>query len=250
MTPEEGGVGPVVSVSVMTFPFRLKSLPVNTANVCRVPGSVNPRRYSAPRRVAQAERTRARIVDAARELFLNDGYERTPVATIAERAGVSVETLYTSVGRKPEVMRAVIDAVLGEGRGPVPAEERGYVEQVRATSGARAKLTAYADALGRLQPAIAPLTQALREAGLRDEACRAAWVELVERRARNMRVLAAELRAGGELRADLDDATVADLIWATNSADHYLLLASRGWSPERYAAHLADLWTRLFLADP
>ena len=46
------------------------------------------------------------------------------------------------------------------------------------------------------------------------------------------------------------DATVADLIWATYSADHYLLLASRGWSPERYAAHLADLWTRLFLADP
>ena len=62
-------------------------------------------------------------------------------------------------------------------------------------------------------------------------------------------MLAADLRATGELRADLDDDAVGDIIWATNSHEYYLLLASRGWSPDRYAAHLEDLWMRLLL-DP
>lgn len=214
-----------------------------------MPDPVNRRRYHSPRRSAAAEQTRASVVEAARELFLQDGYERTAVTAIAERAGVSVDTIYTAVGRKPLLVRAVVDDVLGEGRGEVPAEGRGYVEDIRSVPSARAKLAVYAEALGRLQPTLAPLVEALREAGLRDEGCRAAWSGLVERRAQNMRRLAADLRATGELRADLDDDAVADVVWATNSHEYYLLLASRGWSPERYAAHLADLWARLLL-DP
>jgi AcrR family transcriptional regulator len=210
---------------------------------------VKRRRYHSPRRAEAAERTRATVVGAARELFLRDGYERTSVTAIAERAGVSLDTIYAAVGRKPLLVRAVVDDVLGEGRGEVPAEGRGYVDGIRAAGGARAKLAVYARALGRLQPSLAPLVEALREAGLRDDGCRAAWSGLVERRAHNMRMLAADLRATGELRADLDDDAVGDIIWATNSHEYYLLLASRGWSPDRYAAHLEDLWVRLLL-DP
>jgi AcrR family transcriptional regulator len=215
--------------------------------VGRVPQPVNRRRYHSPVRAEAAERTRATVVAAARELFLRDGYERTSVAAVAERAGVSVDTLYAAVGRKPLLVRAVVDDVLGEGRGEVPAAARGYVEEIRAAEGARAKLLGYARAVGRLQPRLAPLVVALREAGQRDDGCREAWATLVERRAQNMRLLAADLRGTGELRADLDDDAVADIIWATNSQEYYLLLASRGWSPERYAEHLADLWVRLLL---
>jgi AcrR family transcriptional regulator len=212
-----------------------------------VPDAVNRRPYHSPRRAQAAAQTRAAVVAAARELFVRDGYERTSVSAIARRAGVSVDTIYASVGRKPLLVRAVVDDVLGEGRGEVPAEQRGYVEDIRAATGARAKLATYAAALGRLQPMLAPLVAALRDAGQRDEGCRQAWTRLVERRATNMQRLAADLRATGELRADLDDEAVADIIWATNSHEYYLLLAARGWTAQQYAGHLEDLWNRLLL---
>ena len=209
---------------------------------------VNRRRYDAPRRRAAAERTRARILEASGVLFREHGYEPTTVAQIAERAGVSVDTVYAAAGRKPQLVRLVIDDLLGEGRGPVGAEQRGYVEQIRATEGAGAKLEVYAAALARLHPQVAPLVEALRDAGRTDDDCRQAWRGLVERRATNMRTFAADLRATGELREDLDDAAVGDIVWATNSPEYFLLLASRGWSPERYRRHLADLWSRLLLS--
>jgi AcrR family transcriptional regulator len=209
---------------------------------------VNRRRYDAPRRREAADRTRARILAAAGALFRDQGYEPTAVAQIARRAGVSVDTVYAAVGRKPQLVRTVIDDLLGEGRGPVLAEQREYVERIRATEGAAAKLAVYAAALARLHPQVAPLVGALRDAGRGDEECRRAWQELIERRAANMRTFAAELRSTGELRDDLDDAAVGDLVWATNSPEYFLLLASRGWSPERYRDHLGDLWTRLLLS--
>ena len=41
---------------------------------------------------------------------------------------------------------------------------------------------------------------------------------------------------------------MGDVVWATNSPEYFLLLASRGWSPGRYRDHLGDLWTRLLLS--
>jgi len=63
-----------------------------------------------------------------------------------------------------------------------------------------------------------------------------------------MRQLAADLRATGELRTDLDDDTVADLIWSTNAVEHYQILERRGWTAERYGSVLLDLWSHALLA--
>ncbi|WP_298253694.1 TetR/AcrR family transcriptional regulator [uncultured Arthrobacter sp.] len=220
---------------------------MNTGTVDPVPAPIKRRTYHAPSRRQAAAATRDQIVAAARYLFIRHGYQQTAMSAVAERAGVSVDTVYTSVGKKPTLVRAVIDDVLGEGRGPVTATERSYVQEIRATPGAAAKLAVYARALGRLQPDLAPLTQALHDAGIQDPGCREAWRELVERRASNMRLLAADLRATGELREDLDDDAVADVVWATNSPEYFLLLASRGWTSRQYAEHLTDLWVRFLL---
>jgi hypothetical protein len=63
-----------------------------------------------------------------------------------------------------------------------------------------------------------------------------------------MRRFAADLRAAGGVRTDLDDAQIGDLVWATNSEDYYrLLVVDRGWALEAFRAHLADLWRRMLL---
>ncbi|MCW2621071.1 MAG: acrR 1, partial [Frankiales bacterium] len=54
----------------------------------------------------------------------------------------------------------------------------------------------------------------------------------------------------GEVRADLDDGEVADLVWSMNAAEYYdLLVSQRGWSNDRFRAWLLDCWSRTLL-DP
>ena len=214
-----------------------------------MPSPVKPRAYRSTARAESSAATRARIVAAARDLLAERGYAATPVAEVARRAGVSVDTVYASVGRKPELVLAAVDDILGEGRGPVPAEQRDYVAAVRATPSGRGKLAVYAAALGRLIPTVAPLLRALARAGEDDPACATAWRAVDERRAANMLRFAADLRSTGELRAGLTDEDVAALVWSTNSWEYADLLARRGILGEAYVAFLTDLWVR-FLLDP
>ena len=229
---------------------------MNTATVGRVPSPVNgpddggspTRTYRSPRREQQAAATRRTVLRAARDLFTTKGYPDTTVAEVARRAGVSVDTLYASVGRKPQLLLAVHDTVLGGAGEPVLAEQRDYVAAVRAAVGARAKLATYAEALGRLFPTTVPLAESLRVAAQADPECRRVWVGLNERRAANMLLLARDLRATGEVREDLTDEDVAHLVWTTNSPEFYLLTTSGGRTPGHYVATVTDVWTRTLLA--
>ncbi|MEO5982703.1 MAG: helix-turn-helix domain-containing protein [Pedococcus sp.] len=210
--------------------------------------SVKTRAYHSNVRAVRAEQTRHAVLVAARDLFVQLGYDATTVTMVADRAGVAVDTVYASVGRKPQLAAAVVDMVLGASEEPVTAEERDYVKAIRAADGARRKIDLYAAAVGDVVPRTAALLGALRRAGEVDEECARSWSAVVERRAQNMLLFAADLRATGELRDDLTDREVADLVWSTNSPEYWQLLQSRGWSQQRYAQLLADLWHRLLLA--
>ncbi len=218
-----------------------------------MPDPVKTRAYSGDRRREAAGARRRRVVEAAVELFTTHGYAATSMTAVAEAAGVAVDTVYATVGRKPALLLAAHDLLLGEGElaedgRPLRAEQRRYVAAVRAAEGARAKIATYAEALGRVLPRTAPLLEALREAGATDADCRATWESVQQRRAENMRLFVADLRGTGEMRDDLDDATAADLVWSTNDSAWFTALASRGRTPQQYAALVADVWTRTLLA--
>lgn len=220
---------------------------MNIATVGRVPDPVKTRRYDSPLRVEQAERTRHAVLTAARALFTSRGYADTSVADVARLAGVSVDTVYASAGRKPQLLLAVHDMVLASSDEPLPAEERDYVRRIRAATTAEEKIRAYAAALADRLPHVAPLAEALRQAAASDEACRTAHDALTRRRAANMRRFAADLRSTGQLREDLTDDTVADLVWSMNAPEYFRLLVERGRSPEQYAVLVADVWIRTLL---
>jgi AcrR family transcriptional regulator len=67
------------------------------------------RTYQSPRRRQQAEETRRAILGAARQLFAERGYAATALSDIAELAGVSVPTLYSSVGSKATIARSLVE---------------------------------------------------------------------------------------------------------------------------------------------
>jgi AcrR family transcriptional regulator len=213
--------------------------------------SSEKRRYNSARRAQGAAQTRRAVLGAARDLFTEQGYARTTISEIATRAGVAPDTVYACVGRKPILLRELVEtAISGSGRA-VPAEDRAYVREVQATSTARDKLTLYAQALAEIQQRLGPVFLVVRDAAATDPECQALWSAIADRRATNMGKFAAELRATGEIRDDLTDQQVADVIWSMNAAEYWdLLVRQRAWTPVAFADWLADAWLRLLLRDP
>ncbi len=207
------------------------------------------RAYDSSRRLEQAAATRRAVLTAASELFIDRGYSATTIAEIAGRAQVSIDTVYATVGRKPALLRELVELAISGTEQPVPAEQRDYVIRIATASTARAKLTSYAQAITAIQRRMAPIFVALRDAAATDHDCAALWTEIAERRAANMRLFAADLRGTGELRADLSDDQVADIIWSMNATEYWVLLVhERGWTSGQFEAWLTDAWIRLLVA--
>ena len=212
--------------------------------------SVKRRSYDNTAREATSQATRQRIVDAARGLILERGYRGTTVADIAAAAAVHIDTVYQLVGRKPVLLRELIEQALSGTDHPITAEQRDYVKAMKAEPDPARKLTIYAGAVRAIQVRMAPLFLALRDAASTEPEARLVWQEISERRAANMHLLARDLKAAQGLRAGLSIDDAADVIWATNSSELYvLLILERGWSPDRYEQWLAETWQRLLLPD-
>lgn len=218
------------------------------AMVRKVKPRSKPRLYDASHRREAAAETRNAVVAAASRLFADRGYAATTMAAIASAAGVALDTIYASVGPKPVLFRRLIETAISGGDQPVPAEERGYVQQIRAEQDPGRKLDLYAHAIREIQERLAPLFRVLQHAALTDPQLDALWHEIGARRARNMQLLAAELAATGGLRQDLSVDDAADIIWATNSSEFFLLLVrDRNWDADRFEQWLARTWKELLL---
>ena len=72
------------------------------------------RSYASPRRAQAAGETREAILGAALELFEARGYADVGMNDVAARAGVSLNTIYVSVGKKPQLLLSLLhDAANG-----------------------------------------------------------------------------------------------------------------------------------------
>ncbi len=208
------------------------------------------RQYDSRGRQAKSAATRHRIVAAARQLMLERGYRRTPVSDIADAAGVNVDTVYALVGRKPLILREIVEqAISGREEAQPTADDRDYVAAIRAEPDARAKLRIYAAATRQIQERLAPVVRAIQEAAPSEPEVGALWHEITERRAANMRTFVSDVAAAAPLRDGLDVERAADIVWTLNSTDVFVLLTvDRGWTVDEYERWLADTWTRLLLA--
>jgi AcrR family transcriptional regulator len=205
------------------------------------------RSYDNAGRDAQSERTRLRILEAARALLVTKGYRATTVAQIAREADVHVDTLYSLVGRKPMILRELIEqAISGTGE-PLAPEERDYVQRMQAEPDPSRQLAIYAAAVRSIQTRMAPLFLALRDASSTEPEAQEVWQQISDRRAANMRHLVAALGAGA-LRPGLTVDDAADVVWATASSELFVLLTDeRGWTLDHYQDWLTDTWSRLLL---
>src|ERR1700674_2084763 len=109
------------------------------------------RRYDASGRQERARaRRRARALQAM-ELFEHDGFQPTTIAAVAERAGVSAESVYKAFGTKAAVAKAVLDFVIAGDDQPVPIAQRPEIQVVIEEPDMRRKIELYVRGFVRRQ---------------------------------------------------------------------------------------------------
>jgi len=202
----------------------------------------------ASRRAEQARATRRRIIEGARELFLQQGYAATTLDQIAARAGVAVQTVYFHFGNKRTVLKEVMDVLAVGDDAPVPLLERPWIQQIRDEPDARRALGIWLrndrDIYGR----VAPMLSIVRDAAGADPEMAEQWRINQHQRYLAHRTLAEILAAKKALRRGLTVQHAADIIFSLVSPEVYLLLtAEREWSPAQWQRWLTGTITQAIL---
>lgn len=194
------------------------------------------RSYDSSKRRAAARARQEAVLDAARDLFLRQGFAATTISAVAESAGVSAETVYKSFGGKAGLVEALYrQALLGEG--PVPAYERS--DRLRTKADPREVVRGWSRLAMEVGPRVSAVQLLVRDAALVDPQLRGLLDELDKDRHRRMTENAEYLRSAGHLDPEVGVEHAADVMWAVTAPEVYeLLVLRRGWTLEAYADHV------------
>jgi AcrR family transcriptional regulator len=208
------------------------------------------RRVSRQREAGEATRreTRRLLLAAARAEFAQRGYTAATVTRIAERAGVSVQTLYNDWGSKRNLLQAVMEtAVTGDDDVLMEAGQPPAVITATLDPGDAADPRRLLAHLARQYRLLAERSavgwQTYRDGAAVDPDIAADWQRISEMRRQAFHVMLAQVPASA-LRPGLTPAAAADTAWAIASPEtHHQLVRQAGYSYDQ----LED-WVRTTLS--
>lgn len=198
------------------------------------------RKYNSPLRADQARQTRSRILDAAHRLFVERGYAGTPIATVAEAAKVSPETVYLAFGGKRGLLEGVIEASISPEEDPA-AQEDALWSELAELPAARERLAMMVEYSCGILARTAAVHAVIRGAADKEPFAAALGKRLLRDRLANQ---TERLRryVGDDLRKGLSASEAGERYCALTSPDLYhLLTAEFGWTAEQHQYWLSDL---------
>jgi AcrR family transcriptional regulator len=196
---------------------------------------VPTRRYVSKSRSQAAEATKDRVLRAAKVLFVRRGIDRTTIAQIADKADVSVATVYALYKSKEGILRELMRAALfGQSFQGAQAVLESVSDPVRLLAltahVARAIYEAESSELGLLRGASA-FSPALRKLEQEFENIR---FEMQEKRIEL-------LFAQSKQKKGLQLGEARRILWMYTSREVYrMLVHESGWTPDRYQEWLSD----------
>lgn len=208
------------------------------------------RAYRSNVREAAAAATRRGIVVAAAGLFVEHGYVGTTIDAVAERAGVSRRTVFSSIGSKVELLKTAWDwAVVGDDQ-PIAVADRPEITRMRQVRDPARLVELWVDQVMRVGERVGPLAAVLARAVDADPEAAALQERIdVERRA-GAAMFVGGLAAIGGLRSDVSEQEGADMAWVLmNPLFVRRLRAERDWTDDQVRAWLRRLTRASLLAD-
>ncbi|MEV4006268.1 helix-turn-helix domain-containing protein [Actinomadura sp. NPDC049753] len=187
------------------------------------------------KRAERSRRTRAKVIEAARELFVAQGYGATSLQEVADRAGVAVQTVYFVFGTKRALFKDVVDASIAGDAEPVATMEREWFRAACAAPTAAGQLREHVRGTGEILGRVAPIMSMIAAAGAADPQIAAQWPDGPDPRYTVQRAAAEALVGKPDARPGVSAELAADLLFGLLSPQLYLLFVQdRGWAPDAW----------------
>jgi AcrR family transcriptional regulator len=191
--------------------------------------------YNSPLREQQAERTRERILHAARKTFGEKGYGATTMTDVAGAAGVAEPTVRAVFKTKPNLVEHLLRLAIRGSDDEVQLQMREDFQRMLAAGDPATLLDRLSEVAESVHRRAWDVMEIVRGAAASDPAI----AELHEQRQRarlaNQRTVASRLQELGALPHGTSVDTAADLLWLYTSPEIYrMLVVDRGWSAKRY----------------
>lgn len=208
------------------------------------------RTYRSPQRAEQARRTRRRVLEAGRAVFLARGYAGTTVRAIAAQAGVSVPTVELLFGAKPRLLKAAIDGAIAGDDEPVPMLARPWATRAERAKTADELLAVATEVITTAQVRSAGLVLAVFEGALTDPDLAALAEQMTAQRAATATWLVDALARVAPLRPDTTRDEAVESLWILmDPAVFDRLTRQRRWNAARYERWFARTARRLLVPD-
>ncbi|RSM52491.1 TetR/AcrR family transcriptional regulator [Amycolatopsis sp. WAC 01376] len=193
-------------------------------------------------RAERAAETRRRIIEAARELFLADGYGATTLQQVADRAGVAVQTIYFTFRNKPALLKELVDVAIAGDDSPVATMERPWFAQVLDAPDARTAVTALVTGSRAVLERVAAVNDMVRTATAAHPDLRELWPDREDPRHTVHTAAAKALLEKPGVRTDLTVEKAADILYAVLSPELFLILTrDRAWAPGDWEPWVEEL---------
>jgi len=205
------------------------------------------RAYDSTRRREQAQENRARVLAAARELFVAKGYGATTIADVAEAAEVAVPTIFAAFQNKITLLHRAWDVAVGGDERDVHLLDRPELLEVFAEPDLAVRLARFATVNTAIMRRTAHLRLAIQGAAGGDPGAAELLAQIDRARLAAMTEHARAALATGQLGVPEDQCR--DVLFATTDGSLWLNLVDRcGWSDEVYAGWLGRLWRAALVA--
>jgi AcrR family transcriptional regulator len=203
--------------------------------------SASKRPYTSALRTQGTRQTTGLILSAARDLFVAQGYTRTTIDQIADRAGVSRPTVFANAGNKRALLKQLRDLALAGDKEPVPVIQRSWYQEALTEPDPERSVRLHARNLTRIFGRYADLDAVIHQAAGSDPELREFWLTCESQRRTGARAFIDALMAKGPLRQGLDRDAAIDVLWTVSATDLFRrLVGESGWSAERFERWLAD----------
>lgn len=197
------------------------------------------RSYRSPRREEAARATRRAVLEAARQVFLERGYQAATIDEIARVADVSRPTVF-SVGTKAELLKLVRDVAIAGDDLPVAVVDRDFHAEVHEAPDAETALRLHARNVVTIGGRYAAIDEVLRQAAGSDPGLRGLWESAEKERLAGAEIVVDVVLSKGGLQPGMDRRHAVDILWLLMAPDHLNRMRGRGWTEERYESWLAD----------
>ncbi|QVQ53817.1 TetR/AcrR family transcriptional regulator [Spiractinospora alimapuensis] len=202
------------------------------------------------KRTEKARQTRRRVVRAAEEMFVADGYGVTTLQGIAQRAEVAVQTIYFTFGNKRALLKEVVDTAIAGDDEPVATMDREWFRGAIAASTAHEHLWLHVEGTTAVLGRVARIVEMLRVATAVDPDVEGLWDTPGDPRYEVQRATAEALLGKPGIRPDLSAADVADVLYGLLSPELFLMFTrEREWSAPRWQEWVYDTLVRQVCVD-